>query len=353
MTQIYDFSKPEESTKQSFVSGLDLINMQIDSVPMLIDDLLPQVGVCALVGASDTCKSMLLRQLAMCNVSGSPFLGKCSNAIYKRSIVVCSEDDEFAISYLLRRQNKSIGLTDEQASRLTFLFDTENFIDKLIQEIETNPADLIVIDAFGDLFDGRDLNQNNQVRTFLNKFSTIANKYKCCVVFLHHTGKRTEEQAPSKNNAIGSQGFEAKMRLVIELRLDASDDTLRHFCVVKGNYLPQSEKQSSHVIKIDENLTFTSTGTRVPFDELVSNKTSNGTNKKVVPENITEDTHTMFIENVFKNKKQFTKTDLTEKCSHFFMCSEKPARRFISYYEDNGFIKNVSKNKNSAYELNI
>lgn len=225
---------------KQFVTGQALLNLGIDNIPTLFEGFIPKVGVWALVGASDTCKSMLLRQLAMCNVSNTPFINKACNSTYNRSIIVCSEDDEFAISFLLRKQNKSIGLTDEQASQTTFLFDTEDFIPKLDAEMAVNPADLIIIDAFGDLFDGRDLNQNNQVRSFLNKFTIMANRYKCSIGFLHHTGKRTEDLAPSKNNAIGSQGFEAKMRLVIEIRLDRTDNDLRHLCIVKGNYLPQS-----------------------------------------------------------------------------------------------------------------
>jgi len=342
----------EAAQEKQFVTGEYLLNLGIDVIPTLFEGLIPKVGVWALVGASDTCKSMLLRQMAMCNVGNMPFLDKPCNSERNRSIVVCSEDDEFAISFLLRKQNKTLNLTDDQASKIKFLFDTEDFIQKLDAEMAANPGDLIVIDAFGDLFDGKDLNQNNQVRSFLNKFTIMANRYKCSIGFLHHTGKRTEELAPSKNNAIGSQGFEAKMRLVIDLRLDRTEIDLRHLCIVKGNYLSQEEKIASHVIRMDENFIFSATGNRVPFEELALNSTGEPSkNKKIEAIELPNEAHFKFIEHAFKLGRQLSKRDISEKVAHYFKISDKPARRFIEYYEEMLWIKNVSKNpKVFSYE---
>lgn len=347
MNKTNDFSQffdvaPNES---QFINGSTLLKMGIDNIPTLFEGLIPQVGVSAIVGASDTCKSMFLRNMAMCNAGGLAFLNRPCNSQRNRSIVVCSEDDEFAISFLLRKQNKTLQLTDEQASRITFLFDTEDFIQKLEVEMEATPADLIVIDAFGDLFDGKDLNQNSQVRAFLNKFTIMATRYKCSIVFLHHTGKRTEDLAPSKNNAIGSQGFEAKMRLVIEVRLDRTENDLRHLCIVKGNYLPQEEKKASHVIRMDENFTFTATGDRVPFEELILG--SSGAPKKKSrnePSKLNDDLHIKFIDLVFKGEKQFGKNDLNRKLMDHFDVCDKVGRRYIDYYEEKGLIQDVSTN---------
>ncbi len=357
---VYDFTKKSAPQRQeaevtTFVDGKTLLNMRIDSIPTLFEGLIPQVGSWALVGASDTAKSMILRQMAMCTVSGQTFVKWACNSIYNRAIVVCSEDDENAISFLLRRQNKSLGLTEEQAGNISFLFDTFDFIEKVEAELQRAPADLIIIDAFGDLFDGKDLNQNNQVRQFLNKFTLLANKYKCSIGFLHHTGKRTEDLSPSKNNAIGSQGFEAKMRLVIEVRLDAKETDLRHLCLVKGNYLPQDEKTSSHVVRMDENFVFSDSGDRVPFNELTAGRGGQpAKNAKIEPAKVDDQLHKVFIERTFKNGKQFGKTDLNRKVLDYFNVSDKTGRRFVDYYEDQQWIVNVSKSPNRCmYRSNI
>ncbi len=118
------------------------------------------------------------------------------------------------------------------------------------------------------------MNDTNQVRTFLNDYSQLAQKHKCLIIFLHHTGKRTEELAPSKHNLLGSQGFEAKMRLVIELRNDLNYPEKRHLCIVKANYLPKEYKTESYVLLFNENLQFLNTNERVLFENLKSgNKT--------------------------------------------------------------------------------
>lgn len=341
-----------ETPEGKFISGLDLLNLNTEFIPMLYDDLIPQVGVWALVGASDTGKSMMLRQLAMCVAGNMPFLEMECKATHKRAVVVCTEDDDFATSYLLRKQNKSIRLNDEQSMNVQFLFDTDNLIESIENELKQTPADLVIIDAFGDVYDGKDLNQNNQVRTFLNKFTQLANKYKCSIGFLHHTGKRTGDLAPSKHNAIGSQGFEAKMRLVIELRLDVNSPDLRHFCVVKGNYIPQGMKNSSIVVKMDDNLTFSATGERVEYSKLTEG--AGGKLEKIDPSQITDEMHHSCVRKLLISNKQYSKNELVEKLMHYWTRSDKVARRFVDYYVEQRWIADVSNNPTRrSYKNNL
>ena len=86
--------------------------------------------------------------------------------------------------------------------------------------------DLLVMDAFLDIFDGV-MNDGGQVRRFITKYDQLAAKHGFLVVFNHHAGKRTQQFAPSKDNLLGSQSFEAKMRLVIEVRPDLAIDNRR------------------------------------------------------------------------------------------------------------------------------
>ena len=135
--------------------------------------------------------------------------------------------------------------------------------------LSARAADLVIVDAFSDIYTGS-LNENNQVRGFLQEFHDIAQRHQCLILFLHHTGKRTESLTPSKHNAIGSQGFEAKMRLLIELRKDPRQgcEHLRHLCIVKGNYLAPTFKNASFELRFSPHLNYFPTGNRVPFEEL-------------------------------------------------------------------------------------
>ncbi len=85
-------------------------------------------------------------------------------------------------------------------------------------------------------------------------------------------------------NSIGStvaaeepQGFEAKMRLVIELRKDMGNPKQRHLCIVKGNYLQSEYKEQSFVLDFD-NMIFSNTGRHTPYDKLTSTKKTNTVN---------------------------------------------------------------------------
>ncbi len=247
----------------------ELLAMQVDSIPYLVEGLFPQVGLTALVGSSDVGKSTILRQLALCVVGyESNFLGYAIKAKYRAAIYVSTEDDETAIAYLLRQQVGNHHSTSANPNGLRFEFDSFNVVEQIDALLSEQPADLVIIDCFADLY-GEDLNQANRVRTYLNKYAEIAKRHKCLILFLHHTGKGKEHEPPSKNNAVGSHGFEAKMRLVIELRKDPTDPTKKHFCIVKGNYLPDSAKGASIELKQDRPFWFEPTGERVEFERLV------------------------------------------------------------------------------------
>jgi RecA-family ATPase len=269
-----DLNPQKEKNNPVTVSATELLNLKIETIPCLVEPFLQKVGLTCIGGSSDTGKSSLLRYLCMCIVAGkAEFLGFKINSEHKRAIYVSTEDDKIAIAYLLRKQNKDIEENDESFEGLHFIFDTLNLESKLDTILTQTPADIVCIDAFGDLYEG-EMNQSNKVRTFLQKYHNLAQKYQCLIIFLHHCAKRTEEREPSKHNLLGSQGFEAKMRLVLELKNDNIDEHLKHLCIVKGNYLPASAKKESYVLKLTENMTFDNTGERLLLEKLVKSNES-------------------------------------------------------------------------------
>jgi RecA-family ATPase len=263
-------NQSEQKQNKLYYTATELLNRNIEYIPCLVEPMLQKVGLAAIAGSSDTGKSAFLRYLCLCVTAGmSDFLGFKINATHKSAIYVSTEDDETATSYLLNKQNRDIQLQSDKVQRLRFLFDTANLLEALDRMLTEQPADIVCIDAFTDIY-GRSMNESNQMRCFLNEYSQLAQKHHCLMMFLHHTGKRTEDLAPSKHNLLGSQAFEAKMRLVIELRSDTLDDTLKQMCIVKGNYLPAGAKQESYQLRFTSNMTFENTGIRVPFSELTT-----------------------------------------------------------------------------------
>ena len=336
-------------------SGETLLKLKITEIPMVFDGLIPMVGIWMLIGASDTGKSMILRQMGICTAAKKAFLNHAYNGKYGKVIIVSSEDDEFAISYLLNKQNTTLGITETEAANIRYIFDTSDLLPTLEKALIEQPVDLIIIDALGDIFNGKDLNQNNQVRAFLNEYSQLAGKYKCSIGFLHHTGKRTEDLAPSKNNSIGSQGIEAKARLVIELRLDKENTDLRHLCIVKGNYLPAEAKTSSYVLKMDENLCFSDTGNRTNFDDLIAGKGGKTASPAKHPQTYDDKFHIEFLASTFQPiDKVYSGSQLNEAVQTKFHVSDKPAREFIQHYKRHEWINPTIKSPRlTEYRLNL
>lgn len=248
-------------------SAKELYEMGVKELPTLIEPIFPKTGLTVFAGSSDTGKSTFLRQLAISIARGDgDFLGWKINAKHNKVVYVSTEDDKFAVSYLL---NKVVGEGGDTSGfeNLRYLFSLEHPYEDLEALLSKAPVDCIIVDAFSDLFPG-DMNQVNKVRGFMNQFFTLTDKYNCLVIFLHHTGKRTEEFPPNKNNLLGSQGIEGKARQVIELRRDPRDSGYRHLCIVKGNYLDDDMKTHSFKMSF-KNQQFEITDDRVDFDDLI------------------------------------------------------------------------------------
>lgn len=346
-----EFEKPTEDTNRKIRRASDLIKRGVQEIPMLFAPVFPRKGVALFAGSSDAGKSMLLRNMAISVATGRDFLGWQYKGIHRSCIFVATEDDEDATSYLLSKHEKTYGDAVDDLQNLRFMFNSENIVSELDNELSIEPADLVIVDAYSDVFDGKEQNNAAQTRAFINKFKVLAERYQCLFLFLHHTGKRTEDLAPSKNNFVGSQSLEASVRLGIELRVDRMNPEQRHFCIVKGNYLGSQYKQSSFVLKMDENFVFTETGDRIAFDSLALNPNQGRTQSKgKQPSDFTPEQHFAFLREAASKPK--SKNHLTSAAMDNFELSDKTARKFIDYYIDEEFLKVLEGKPYATYQVN-
>jgi RecA-family ATPase len=262
-TRKIDFKS--SSVESTFISAFDLFNKNIEVIPSLLEPFLQKTGLASLVGASDSGKSTFLRQLSISIAMNlKTFLGFPLNSVHNKVIYVSTEDDKNAISVSIGKQvrylvDKNPEIELKSLENLSFIFETDNLLKVLKNKLIKEPVDLIVIDAFTDVF-SKELNSNTQVRQFLNEYDKLAKKHDCLIVFLHHIGKNTQRSAPNKDSIIGSQAFEAKMRVVLELRLNRHNPTRKDLWVLKGNFLEQKYKNSSYIMDFNDSLIFENTG---------------------------------------------------------------------------------------------
>lgn len=263
-----------------------------ESLQFLLNPVFPICGIGAVVGGSDCCKSTFLRQLAACVASEGEFLFWKPSPVHRRVLYVSTEDEESAMGRLLKRQNKTWQLSDEQAERVEFLFSCDCIPQKVEAVLGERRADLVIVDTFGDICK-EDLSQSNNIRNLLNSFGDIARRYNCFILFAHHLRKSGEGSAASKFNILGSQAFEAKMRVVLELRRKPGSGNALQVRILKGNYLPFDYKQQVFELRLDENMCLfankscgNTTGEPSLFsDETPCGKTDNE-RKRAYPQNL-------------------------------------------------------------------
>lgn len=275
LTELF-MSNKDNQLDYKLYSATDLLGNDIDKIPFLIENLFPKISIVAFAGSSDVGKSTFLRQLALSISSGqSDFLGFKTNITHKRVLYISTEDDHISTSAIVKKTKEHNPLFKklkiEDFEGLNFLFDSDNLLKIIKERLEENPLDCIIIDAFTDIF-GEEINSSNKVRTFLNDYYNLIKKHNCLLIFLHHTNKKAETLAPSKNNLLGSQGFEAKMRLVIELRSDKLNKEIRHMCIVKGNYLKDKHKTKSVALKFKDFVFTREKKMDKDFESLISNE---------------------------------------------------------------------------------
>ncbi len=258
----------KEEPDKSIWNAKELISRPINKLPTLLDPIFPASGSIALAGGSDLGKSTFLRQFALSvSIGDNEFLGWKLNTKHQRAIYVSTEDDKDQITISLKTFNNHRNLNSEKYEGVDFIFVIEDLVSVLANMLREKPIDVLIIDAFLDVFPGV-MNDGGQVRRFITEYDQLAKKFGFLVIFNHHAGKRTQMFVPSKDNLLGSQSFEARMRLVIEMRPDFIDDNRLHLCIVKGNYLPPEYKKESFVIEANENRYFKNTGEREVFEHL-------------------------------------------------------------------------------------
>lgn len=252
----------------------ELIDNEITEIPWLWDRFIPKRGLTFVSGSSDTGKSTFLRQLSLAIVAGEvEHLGRDISATHRSVIYVSTEDDVLSLSPRIKRE-KDYFISGIRYENLRFIFDNEDILRKLRAEIERQPADCIILDAFGDFFDG-DINSSSSTRSFMNDYKAFSDEAGCAIVFLHHNRKASASGNPDKNDLLGSMAIEAKGRSVLMLSQSDSRSDRRLLRVVKGNYLTPEEKRITYDLSFEDGI-FDIASTSVPY---VSTSTREETRK--------------------------------------------------------------------------
>lgn len=261
---------PAKQKKYGYlVTGEEMLLHPIKQLPCLWEPYFPQQGLISLTGASDVGKTSFLRQLAITNVlKENSFLGNPLYVRHGRALYLATEDSKMSMQFALQNSIDTARVKPSQLQELCYLINPTNPYSAIEEQLKAAKTDLVIVDSFADVFRGN-LNDNTAVRGFLDKYQRLSEKYDTLFIFLHHTRKNAENGNASKNNVNGSQGIEAKMRLVMELK-KPDNSNRRDLYFTKGNYLPESLKSQALQLTFDNKQQFQLIGSNP-----VSNSSSN------------------------------------------------------------------------------
>lgn len=239
--------KTQQENKTSF-TGKEILESQ-RTYEFIIEGILPKSNLVGLIGGSDTGKSLLSLQFAICYILNKPFLGSPVNG--GKNVIFFSFEDDFAsiknrLSKLLTEFSESE--RDSVANKIHFELDPEGIEQKIENLLELYPdTGVIIIDPLTEILNGTDMNNPASVREQMQLLKKVSLKYDLTVIFINHITKNAEEGGKlSKSNSIGSQAIEAKSRVMFEMkkRLKGSLIPSIELGVVKGNDINEKFKTS-------------------------------------------------------------------------------------------------------------
>lgn len=260
-------SQSEIKTVYNAVELLALGNIQ---PKYLLEPLFPQKGTAVIAGKPDTGKSQFARQLSIQVALGHrEFLGFKLNLVHQSAIYVATEDSLEATTFLLKKQLDGLNKGAEKNLRFIFADTMEQgeVLENLSTELKKAPADLVIVDSFGDIFKGGDSNNNMAMRSTVKAFDKIASENNCLILFVHHINKGAYRLTPGQEHIQGGAGLVQKVRLAIQL--SEGEGPIRYFTVVKGNYCPKEFKANTLELNFSEDtFLFTYSGKMLPTSEI-------------------------------------------------------------------------------------
>lgn len=250
MPQASEASELREEFREYTTTADILVRNALNVIPHLWYPYFPSTALVGISGASEAGKSTFARQLALAICNGdSDFLTKPLNLKHKSIIYISTEDEEVSMGVLIKKQTAST--YKDGLPRFRAGMNVVNAVDYLEKELKKQKADLVVIDVWSDLY-GESPNDFSKVRRDLNKYAKLSRKFKTCICIIHHNTKHSRDNEPSKTNLNGSQAIEAKLRTLLELRVNP--DNVRQLSVIKGNYIPFFLKKRRLMLKQNEDM---------------------------------------------------------------------------------------------------
>jgi RecA-family ATPase len=175
----------------TMINARDLVREEIETGEWIIQDFLLNSGVFIFASPPKLGKSTMVRYLAWCISTGTPFLGR---PIMQQSPVLWMSCDESKAEL-----KKSFGILDASCGLTGEIEIVHDYIPKnkylatLERFIQQSHARFVVIDTFVHAFDIEDLNNYAKVEAAVSPFRAKMAQLGVAVMFIFHTNKTNKK----------------------------------------------------------------------------------------------------------------------------------------------------------------
>ncbi|WP_100629820.1 AAA family ATPase [Algoriphagus formosus] len=256
LMELIDYSIKNHVDNKTFMTAKEVLDSN-STLEFIVEGILSKSNLCALIGGSDSGKSLFLLQFGISYILNKPFLG-LTVVGNKKVLYFSFEDDCNSLKGRLRKMLSCLSPDSKNqiGENLLFEFDPEDIEQKIENHMEAHSdTGLIIIDPLTEILNGADINSSTSIRQQMQVLKKASTKYGVAVIFCHHITKTSEESGKlNKSNSLGSQAIEAKSRLMIEMKKRSSGiPSYTEIGIVKGNDVDEHYKSSSRTLKIQLN----------------------------------------------------------------------------------------------------
>lgn len=247
--QIYNqFIHEQKANGVEFHTAKSLYEMENTEYPFLLDNIIPKCSLSGIIAPSETGKSAILSQLALCIVKGEDFLNLKNNADHKRVLWIATEENSAQISPRIKKQ---VETKVDAMENLEYVLNAENVVEIIEKSCEVKHYDLIILDCYGDL-NTQDTNSVSETRKFMNEYYKLSQKYKVAIMMAHHISKNASNSLLTKYSSMGSTGFVDKCRHVIGLEPPKSLAGNIKLKILKSNLVSLEQKNIVRELKFKD-----------------------------------------------------------------------------------------------------
>ena len=335
-SHVTQIQKAPDGKLPLLLTAKQLADLKIGEDLFLVENLIPKNSLTVLVGAPGVGKSLFAKQLCILLANGaSGFLGFALKTEHKRALYLSTEDGHVVMRLTSIKQHKGLGYPNSPS--LDLLFPGELTVKELLILIDIHlehyPVDLVVIDGFGDLFSGSDMNSNAEVRASLQPLYRLAQDRKCSILLLHHLTKAAYSQAASQEHVQGAASLVQKSRSVICLKNIKGGKLLQ---ILKSNGVSESVKRKKFHLDLQENYLIFSLIKEVCIDD-VSSPSIIAPSSRTLKDNTTESIKTILGSKI--DSKGMAPEDVIAIIQQIQEQSPTTARRMLSALKGTKFLR--------------